>query len=114
MERGLRKVRNRGDFPVPKVTPVGIKIENIEDKDRVLPLVDREVEEMLKAIRMREENYEREQEKAKYRDQQLELTRQRQTNKSDFDSFTIVNSTPIRDSNARIEQPAVHFAANRV
>ena len=63
MEKELRKVRNRGDFPVPKLTHVGIKIENIKDKDRVLTLVDREVEEMLKAIRTNEENYEREQEK---------------------------------------------------
>ena len=79
MEKELRKVRNRGDFPVPKLTPVGIKIENIKDKDRVLTLVDREVEKMLKAIRTYKENYEREQEKAKNRDQQLGLTRQRKT-----------------------------------
>ena len=109
MEKELRKVRNRGDFTVPKLTPVGIKIKNIKDKDRVLTLVDREIEEMLKAIRTNEENYEREQEKAKNRDQQLGLTRQRKTNKSDFDFLTIVNSTAIRDGNTRIEQPAVHF-----
>ena len=114
MEKELRKVRNRGDFPVPKLTPVGIKIENIKDKDRVLTLVDREVEEMLKAIRTNEENYEREQEKAKNRDQQLGLTRQRKTNKSDFDFLTVVNSTPIRDGNTRIEQPEVHFNTNPV
>ena len=114
MEKELRKARNRGDFPVPKLTPIGIKIENIKDKDRVLTHVDKEVEEMLKAIRTNEENYKREQEKAKNRDQQLGSKRQRQTNKSDFDFFTIVNSTPIRDSNTRIEQPAVHFDTNPV
>ena len=69
---------------------------------------------MLKAIRTNEENYEREQEKAKKRDQQLGLTRQRQTNKLDFDFFTIANSTSIRDGNTRIEQPAVHFNTNPV
>ena len=69
---------------------------------------------MLKAIRMNEENYEREQEEAKNRDQQLRLTRQRQTKRSDFNFFTIVNSTPIRNSNTRTDQPAVHFDTNPV
>ena len=112
IEEVLRKIKNRGDFPVPKLTPVGIKI--IKDKDRVLTQVNKEVEEMLKAIRTNEENYKREQEKAKNRDQQLGLTRQRQNNKSDFDFLTIVNSTPIRDGNTRIEQPVVHFDTNSV
>ena len=114
MEKELRKIRNRGDFPVPKFTPVSIKIETTKDKDRVLAQVDREVEDILKAIRRNEENYEREQEEAKNRDQQLGLTRQRQTNRSDFNFFTVVNSTPIRNSNTRTDQPAVHFDTNPV
>ena len=114
MERELRNIRNRGDFPVPKFTPAGIKIETTKDKDRVLAQVDIEVEEMLKAIRMNEENYEREQEEAKSRDQQLGLTRQRQTNSLDFNFFTVVNSTPIRNGNTKTDQPAVHFDTNPV
>ena len=112
MEKELRKIRNIGYFPLPKFTPVGIKIETTKDKDRVLALaqVDREVG----AIRMNEENYEREQEEAKNRDQQLGLTRQGQTNRSDFNFFRIVNSTPIRNSNTRTDQPAVHFDTNPV
>ena len=61
MEKELRKIRNRGDFPVPKFTPDSIKMETTRDKDRVLAQVDREVEDMLKAIRTNEENYEKEQ-----------------------------------------------------
>ena len=114
MEKELRKIRNRGEFPVPKFTPEGIKIKTTQDKDRVLTQVDREVEDMLKAIRRNEENYEREQEEAKNRDQQLRLTRQRQTDRSDFNFFTIVNSTPIRNSNPRTDQPVVHFNTNPV
>ena len=79
MEKELRKIRNRGEFPVPRFTPDGIKIENTQDKDRVLTQVDREVEDMLRAVRRNEEKYEKEQEEAKNRDQQLRLTRQRQT-----------------------------------
>ena len=67
---------------------------------------------MLKAVRRNEENYEREQEEAKNRDQKLRLTRQRQTDRSDFNFFTIVNSIPIRNSNPRTDQPAVHFNTN--
>ena len=114
MEKELRKIRNRGEFPVPKFTPDDIKIEATQDKDRVLTQVDTHAEDMMKAVRRNEENYEREQEEAKNRDQQLRLPRQRQTDRSDFNFFTIVNSTPIRNSNPRTDQPAVHFDTNPV
>ena len=87
---------------------------NTQDKDRVLTQVDREVEDILRAIRKNEEKYEKEQEEAKNRDQQLRLTRQRQTDRSDFNFFNVINSTPIRNSNPRSDQPAVHFDANPV
>ena len=114
MEKGLRKIRNRGEFPVPKFTPDGIRIMNTKDKDRVLTQVDREVEDILRAVRRNEEKYEKEQEEAKNRDQQLRLTRQRQTDRSDFNFFNIINSTSIRNNNPRSDQPAVHFDANPV
>ena len=87
---------------------------NTKDKDRVLTQVDREVEDILRAVRRNEEKYEKEQEEAKNRDQQLRLTRQRQTDKSDFNFFNIINSTPIRNNNPRSDQPVVHFDANPV
>ena len=114
MEKELRKIRNRGEFPVPKFTPEDIRIMNTKDKDRVLTQVDREVEDILRAIRRNEEKYEKEQEEAKNRDQQLRLTRQRQIDRSDFNFFNIINSTPIRNNNPRSDQPAVHFDANPV
>ena len=114
MEKGLRKIRNRGEFPVTKFTPDGVRIVNTKDKDRVLTQVDREVEDILRAVRRNEEKYEKEQEEAKNRDQQLRLTRQRQTDRSDFKFFNIINSTPIRNNNPRSDQPAVHFDANPV
>ena len=114
MEKELRKIRNRGEFPVPKFTPDGIRIVNTKDKDRVLTQVDREVEDILRAVRRNEEKYENEQEEAKNRDQQLRLTRQRQTDRSDFNFFNIINSTPIRNNNLRSDQPVVHFDAKPV
>ena len=114
MEKELRKIRNRGEFPVPRFTPDSIRIMNTKDKDRVLTQVDREVEDILRAVRRNEEKYEKEQEEAKNRDQQLRLTRQRQTDRSDFNIFNVINSTPIRNNNPRSDQPAVHFDANPV
>ena len=58
-------------FGTVQFTPVSIKIETTQDKERVLAQVDREVEDMLKAIKRNEENYEREQEEAKNRDQHI-------------------------------------------
>ena len=101
MEKELRKIRNRGEFPVPKFTPDGIRIVNTKDKDRVLTQVDREVEDILRAVRRNEEKYEKEQEEARNRDQQLRLTRQRQKDRSDFNFFNVINSTPIRNNNPR-------------
>ena len=89
-----------------------MKIETTKDKEEVLKAVDTEIEEMMKAIRRREENYEREQEEAKNRDQQLRLTRQ--TNRSDFNFFTMVNSTPIRNGNTKTDQSAMHLYTNTI
>ena len=51
MEKELRLINNRGHFPVPKITPQGIKIANNNDVDKVLGAVDAEVIEMIKAVR---------------------------------------------------------------
>ena len=72
---------------------------------------------MIKAVRESEENYKREQEEAKNRDQQLRLTRQ--TSRSDFNFLTMINCTPIRNINTRTNQhqrteTAVHFNTNTV
>ena len=112
MEKELRIIKNRGHFPVPLITPQGIKIETLEDKKKVLDAVDMEIIEMIKAVRESEENYKREQEEARSRDQQLRLTRQ--TNRSDFNFLTMINSTPIRNGNTRVDQPAVHFDTNTI
>ena len=110
VEKELRIIKNRGHFPVPLITPQGIKIETLQDKKKVLDAVDTELSEMIKAVRESEENYEREQEEAKNRDQQLRLTRQ--TSRSDFNFLTMVNSTPIKSIIARADQPAIHFNTN--
>ena len=110
MEKELRIIKNRGHFPIPSITPQGTKIETSHDKDKVLEAVDVEVTEMMKVVRESEENYKREQKQAKNRDQQLRMTRQ--TNRSDFNFPTLVNSTPIRNGNARTDQPAIHFYTN--
>ena len=112
MEKELRIIKNGGHFPVLKITPQGIKIETIKDKKKVLKGVDAEIEKMLKAITKSEEIYERDQEEAKKRDEQLRMTRQ--TNRADFDFFTMVNSIPIRNGNTRTDQPAVHFDTNTI
>ena len=70
MEKELRIIKNRGQFPMPLITPQGIKIETLQDKKKVLDAVDTEIIEMIKAVRESEENYEREQEEARSRDQQ--------------------------------------------
>ena len=75
--------------------------------------IDEVVVEMLNAIKESEEKYKKEQEQAKIRDEQLRSTRQ--TSRSDINLYpTLSNSTPIRNSNTRSDQPGVHFNTNPV
>ena len=112
MEKELRRIKNRGHFLVPLITPQGNKIETSHDKDKVLEAVDEEITEMLNAMKQSKKNYEREQEQARIRDEQLRSARQ--TNRSDFNFATLANSTPIRSNNVRMDQPGVHFNTNPV
>ena len=75
--------------------------------------IDEIAVEMLNAIKESEENYKREQEQARTRDKQLRSARQ--TSRSDVNLYpTLANSTPIRNTNARSDQPGVHFNTNPV
>ena len=112
MEKELRIIKNRGHFPVPQITPQDNKIETTRDKNKVLEAVDEEATAMLNAVKQSEENYAREQEQSRVRDKQLISARQ--TNRSDFNYLTLANSTPIRNNNARSNQPGVHFNTNPV
>ena len=68
---------------------------------------------MLNAIRESEENYRKEQEQARHREEQLRSARQ--TSRSDINLYpTLANSTPIRNTNTRSDQPGVHFNTNPV
>ena len=119
MEKELRFINNRGHFPVPKITPQGTKIENNNDLDKVLEAVDVEATEMIKAVRESGEHYEREQEEARNKEQQMRLSRQ--PNRSDFNFLTMNSSTSIKNNNTaphtrtnQLQQTetAVHFDLN--
>ena len=112
MEKELRLIKNRGHFPVPQITPQDCKIETAQDKNKLMKEIDEVATAMLNAVKQSEENYAREQEQVRTRDKQLRSVRQ--TNRSDFNYLTLANSTPIRNDNARSDQPGVHFNTNPV
>ena len=113
MEKELRSIKNRGYFPVPQLAPKECKIETIQDKEVLMREMDEIAVEMLNAIKESEENYKREQEQARIRDKQLRSARQ--NSRSDINLYpTLANSTPIRNSNTRSDQPGVHFNTNPV
>ena len=113
MEKELRSIKNRGYFPVPQLAPEECKIETIQNKEVLMREIDEIAVEMLNAIKESEENYKREQEQARIRDEQLRSGRQ--TSRSDINLYpTLANSTPIRNSNTRSDQPGVHFNTNHV
>ena len=113
MKKELRSIKNRGYFPVPQLAPEECKIETIQDKEVLLTEIDEIVVEMLNAIKESKENYRREQEQARIRDKQLRSARQ--TSRSDINLYpTLANSTPIKHSNTRSDQPGVHFNTNPI
>ena len=112
IEKELRLIKNRSYFPVPQITPQDNKIETSWDKNKILETVDEEVRAMLNAVKQSEENYVKEQEQVRVRDEQLRSARQ--TNRSDFNYLTLANSTPIRNDNTRSDQPGVHFNTNPI
>ena len=112
MEKELRLIKNRGYFPAPYLAPRECKIETIQDKDALIKEIDKVAVEMLTAIWESEENYKKEQEQARIRDEQLRSTRQ--TSRSDINLLTLANSTSIRNTNTRSDQPGVHFNTNPV
>ena len=59
IEKELRRIKNRGHFLVPLITPQGNKIETSHDKNKVLEAVDEEITGMLNDVKQSEENYER-------------------------------------------------------
>ena len=71
MEKELRAIKNRGYFPVPQLKPGECKIETIQDKEVLMKEIDEIAVEMLNAIKESEENYKREQEQARIRDEKL-------------------------------------------
>ena len=121
MEKELRIIKNRGHLPVSTITPQGTKIENTKDIDKVLEEVDKEVVEMIAAVRESELNYEKEKAEAKNKEQQVRLARQ--TNRPDFNFLMVSSSTPIRNTNTAPQtrtnhhqqtETAVHFDPNPV
>ena len=121
MEKELRIIKNRGQLPIPTTTPQGTKMENSKDIDKVLEAVDREVVEMITAVRESKLNYKKEKAEAKSKEQQVRLARQ--TNKPDFNFLTVNSSTPIRNTNTGPQtrtnhhlhtETAVHFDPNPV
>ena len=113
MEKELRLIKNRGYFPAPQLAPNECKIETIQDKETLIKEINEVAVEMLNAIRESEENYRKEQEQARIIAEQFRSTRQ--TSRSDINLYpTLANSTPIRNTNTRSDQPGVHFNTNAV
>ena len=55
MEKELRALTHRGEFPMPKITPKGTQMGNPKQAKRILEAVDVEVCEIIARIREQEE-----------------------------------------------------------
>ena len=110
IEKELRTIKNRGYFPVPHIILQEEKVETAKDKHKILEKIDEIATAMIQAASQSEENFTREQEQARARDEQLRSVRQ--TDRSGLNFFAPANSTPIRNDNSRPDNQGVHFKTN--
>ena len=59
MEKELRNLKGKGHFPIPKITPHGIIIDNPQHARKTLDTVDEELVQILNIIRESERKYEK-------------------------------------------------------
>ena len=95
MEKELRNLKGRGHFPVPTITPHGIRIKNPQQVRKMLESVDEEVVQILTTVRESERIYEKEKEEARVREQQAKTKRPPQ--RSEYHFFSLNSSTPIKN-----------------
>ena len=99
MEKELRKLKDRGHFPIPKITQHGIRIDNRQQAKKTLDAVKVELTRILKSIRESEGKYEKEKEEARLREQQARANKPAQRHRYNYLSPN--SSTPIKDTDTR-------------
>ena len=70
METELRNLKGRGHFPTPKITPHGIRVDNLHDARKPLDAVDEELAQILNITRESERIHLKEKEEARIREEQ--------------------------------------------
>ena len=108
MENELRNLKGRGHFPIPKITPQGVRIDSQHQARKTLDAADRELTEILKNIRESEKKYE-EKEEARLREQQQE-----QANQCKDMSTTTLAQIPTHQSRTQTPGQAIRTAKPKV
>ena len=99
MDNELRNMKDRGNFPIPKITPHGIRIDNPQQARKTLDAADGELTQILKSIRESEERYEKEKEEARLREQQARANKPVQ--RHGYSYLSPNSSTPIKSTDTR-------------
>ena len=117
MENKFRNLKGRGHFPIPKITPQGVRIDSQHQAKKTLDAVNRELTEILKNIRESEEKYEKEKEEARLREQQARVNKPVQRHEYNYlspSSSTPIKNTDTRTGNQNRHTEGVHFNPNTV
>ena len=117
MKNELRNLKDRGHFPIRKITPHGIRIDNPHQAKKTLDAVDGKLTQILKSIRKSEEKYEKEKDKARLREQQARANKPVQRHEHNYlsqNSSTPIKNTDTRTGNQNRQTEGVHFNPNTV
>ena len=109
MENELRNLKGRGLFPIPKITPQGIRIDSQQQAKKTLDAVNIELTEILKNIRESEEKYER-----KRRKPDGENNKKEQTNQCKDKSTTTSAQTSAHQSRTQTPGQGIKIVIQKV
>ena len=117
MENELRNLKGRGHFPIPKITPHGIRIDNPQQAKKTLEVVDDKLVQILKGLRETETKYEKEKEEVRLREQQARANKPVQRHENNY--LRPNSSTPIKNTDTvagiqNCQTEGVHFNPNTV
>ena len=117
MENEIRNLKDRGHFPIPKITPHGIRMDNPQQAKNTLDAVEGELTQILKSIRESEEKYKKEKEEARLREQQARANKPAQRHGYNYlspNSSTPIKNTDTRTGNQNRQTKGVHFNPNTI
>ena len=110
MEKELRNIEGRGNFPIPTITLHDTKIDNSQQSRKILEAVDKEIVRILTTVKESELAYQKGQEAARQQARVARLTHRPEYNFPSLNSRTPIRNTGMSEN--KQPEKTTHFNPN--